>query len=118
MYEYDPYPYTQMYATSTLTTTVPSYIEPMLMSRIHTERTSLFVNEERLRQRGVALRRIRAQQLREALYESDFEDSVEHVYEEEEVEEEDSDKDQAMRNTVYSSRLCQSHAKVLSIGRF
>jgi len=126
---YDPYhphdPYSQTYTLYTSTTTVPSYtLQHRLMSlsdqqsRIYAERAQLAAEEERLRRlRTATLQRIRAQRLREALDESDFEDAVQPVYEEEDVEGEGSDEDQAMRETVmYSSCPCPSCAKLLYRG--
>ena len=107
---YDPY--TQAYTMYTSTTTVPTYtLQQTLLSlsdqqsQLYAQREQLDTEEERLRRlRAATLQRMRAQRFREALYESDTEDTVENVYEEEE-EERGSDEDQAMRDTVmYCSR--------------
>jgi hypothetical protein len=111
----------------TSTTTVPNHtLQHTLMSlsdqqsRIHVQREQLAAEEERLRHlRTATLQRIRAQQLRQALDESDFEDAVENIYEgEKEPEHEGSDEDQAMRETVmyYSHYPCRSSAKRLYRG--
>ena len=89
-------------------------------SRLYAQREQLAAEEERLRHlRTATLRRIRAQRLRQALDESDFEDAVVNVYEgEKEAEHEGSDEDRAMRETVmyYSCYPCRSSAKRLYRG--
>ena len=102
MFHHHQYHPQTMYTTYTSTTTVPAYIlRQNLMSltdqesRIHAQREQLEQEERRIRRLRVAtLRRIRAQQLREAIEEAEIHDIIEQILEKERIGE------QAMRNAV------------------
>jgi len=94
MFHFNPYdPHTTMYATYTSTTTVPTYIlRQNLMSladqesRLHAQREQLEEEERRIRGlRAATLRRIRAQQLREAIEEAEIQDIIEEILEKERI---------------------------------